>query len=612
MKQRKTVLSARNFRANFPLVAMYFQKLLLVAAATLSSLQCVRAHGFMTKPAPRNINDYNKQSLAAGGPGTVNAGGGYRHGMCGNAAEDSTQNWNAASFPTSESTYISGQELAIEITITAHHLGFFEFDLCDSPDISETCFRSNRLLRSNCNVEEHGEDECRKWWKPPLTTEVEHYSFGSDGYPLGSPIITGCGDTSFTAHFKLPEDLSCTHCVLRWHWYTTNSCTNPAGDTSEEFWNCADIRIDSVDGAADTINTSVGFSTQTELEALNERLTGLVPEDLLVVDGGLTDADNYRCPVKAHGDAHEYSCAMPGGSANDTSACRSECGVEFYGGGVGGGTGTDWSSPGGPLQSYCSFNGICEEISDGPSEWCDTDKDSCSECNGKWCVAKTTEPTNTVSESPEMETTATESFVPYCSFTNTCALLGGGHSAWCDSSADNCGECDGGKWCDEFYEENDEELPRQGSAYCSFIGECVSEGLGEAPWCDQSAENCAECSGGMWCENVDTTTSADAAEFTRSEKSAESSSSSSFTNAPFTSSSLRGSVITEDDTEEEEEREEEADQDDGSRNEAERDLDSDANVGANPLPSVASTFQLQNTILVLVLVLVVHFPWSPM
>ena len=59
---------------------------------------------------------------------------------------------------------------------------------------------------------------------------------------------------------------ACDHCVIRWHYYTTNSCSGPSFG-AEEFWNFADVAIVAPVGSA--AQTAV---VGTALAELTDRL----------------------------------------------------------------------------------------------------------------------------------------------------------------------------------------------------------------------------------------------------------------------------------------------------------------------------------------------------
>merc|ERR1712194_602862 len=107
------------------------------------------------------------------------------------------------------------------VKITAHHMGFFEFRICDQPlDGSvvnpEACLNQRRLQRaapaSDCVV-----NDVRGDCQPVDTRHPERWY-----------LSTGTGDK--TMRYEIPADLRCSSCTLQWQWWTGNSCT-PGGDT---------------------------------------------------------------------------------------------------------------------------------------------------------------------------------------------------------------------------------------------------------------------------------------------------------------------------------------------------------------------------------------------
>ncbi|OXA61453.1 uncharacterized protein LOC110841931 [Folsomia candida] len=99
-------------------------------------------------------------------------------------------------------TYNSGATIPVSVEIAAGHDGWYEFRLCDYSNTgveSEECF-DNHLLR----------------------------------LADGSTRIKNAGN-SVTAQVVLPAGLTCTRCVLQWHWY---------GDGSKQYYRtCSDIAI---------------------------------------------------------------------------------------------------------------------------------------------------------------------------------------------------------------------------------------------------------------------------------------------------------------------------------------------------------------------------------
>jgi hypothetical protein len=98
-----------------------------------------------------------------------------------------------------------GQIIPVDISISALHLGYYEFRLCPYSNNGGVenmeCFNENLLQL---------EDGSTRY------TET-NYEF-----------LT-------RINVKLPAGLTCTRCVLQWHW--------AAAETSQHYKNCADIGI---------------------------------------------------------------------------------------------------------------------------------------------------------------------------------------------------------------------------------------------------------------------------------------------------------------------------------------------------------------------------------
>jgi len=243
-----------------------------------------RGHGFLQIPRSRNLNaykngfDYDFMGLNGGGPRIVQSNALFptyiypdtiensekRHGMCGDIKSisepynDFIENYPIFSF------FHTGDEILIETILTAHHMGHFEFYLCnlddiDSPNnrVTQECLFKYRLERVPIPNEISPIDENYpyRFYIPPIPC----MEFQTNGYPGYKSIMK----------YKLPDKLECKHCVLQWWYFTANSCYydgyesyqgmnkkckenwyNPQVSNCkegnvypEEFWNCADIQI---------------------------------------------------------------------------------------------------------------------------------------------------------------------------------------------------------------------------------------------------------------------------------------------------------------------------------------------------------------------------------
>mmetsp|Transcript_56092 Transcript_56092/g.119421 ORF Transcript_56092/g.119421 Transcript_56092/m.119421 type:complete len:390 (-) Transcript_56092:687-1856(-) len=184
--------------------------------ATLASLLLPKGadgHGFIVSPPMRggiSGNNGNAWCPQCGNGETTCGDGGQWGG--------SSDMLNLVGEPVV--TWTPGQEVDIQVRLTAHHKGHFEFHICDKAidgtvaDRDE-CLMKYKLTRvppasscqpndsdGNCQPLHEGYPE--RWYVPPATT-------------------------TYTIKMKVPSDLQCSHCTLQWRWWTANSCI-PAPD----------------------------------------------------------------------------------------------------------------------------------------------------------------------------------------------------------------------------------------------------------------------------------------------------------------------------------------------------------------------------------------------
>ncbi|XP_064485788.1 uncharacterized protein LOC135398299 [Ornithodoros turicata] len=125
-------------------------------------------------------------------------------------------------------TYEPGSNVDIVVDIVANHLGYFEFALCPRDDFSvaetEECFDSHPL-----EVMGDGKEEA---------DSASRYR------------IKNATNGIYLTRVMLPPDITCTSCVLRWHWRSGNNWGQCADGTEalgcgpqETYRNCADIAI---------------------------------------------------------------------------------------------------------------------------------------------------------------------------------------------------------------------------------------------------------------------------------------------------------------------------------------------------------------------------------
>ncbi|XP_056009098.1 uncharacterized protein LOC130051286 [Ostrea edulis] len=196
------------------------------------------AHGRLMKPCqraslhrcyqdqnfPANTND---MALFCGGKGTQWNVNGGKCGICGDPYNGAKPHEAGGKYATGfiTETYRQGQEIDATVELTAAHRGKFFFKICkqtnDYIEVTQEC-----LDKSQLKVVQNGELK-------------DYYA------------VTETGSAMINIKLKLPDDLTCEHCVFQW-WYTTgNNWGRFPGEKGclgcgpqETFVNCADVKIE--------------------------------------------------------------------------------------------------------------------------------------------------------------------------------------------------------------------------------------------------------------------------------------------------------------------------------------------------------------------------------
>ncbi|KAK4001909.1 uncharacterized protein LOC123471061 [Daphnia magna] len=206
----------------------------VVLAILVGGLHNVAGHGRMLDPPSRSSmwrlgfqtpKNYDDNGLNCGGRSvqhnSINKG---RCGECGDEwslprprANDEGGLYGTG---TIGQTYKTGSYVRVSVELTSSHLGYFEFRLCPKRSAEE-------LVTQEC-----------------LDNYLLRLSDGSTRYQV--PDYTA---TWYDMLVKLPDGLTCDHCVIQWYYTTGNSpglCgdgTNSVDCNQESFVNCADVAI---------------------------------------------------------------------------------------------------------------------------------------------------------------------------------------------------------------------------------------------------------------------------------------------------------------------------------------------------------------------------------
>ncbi|CAG9854249.1 unnamed protein product [Phyllotreta striolata] len=223
-------------------------------AFSMNLVQLAFGHGRLMEPPARNSMwrygfpnpvNYNDNELFCGGFTVQWEQNDGKCGICGDAYQLGSPRPHEAGGIYAKGIlsrhYSVGQNIDIEIELTANHYGRFEILLCP-----------------NNNPKQEATQECfDKFPLRVVETKGHSYQIPEDGKKKAI----------FRYQVQLPPYITCTQCVLQWTYYTGNQwgeCNNGSQaqgcGKSETFRNCADVAIHSNAGGAippifvDTVN----------------------------------------------------------------------------------------------------------------------------------------------------------------------------------------------------------------------------------------------------------------------------------------------------------------------------------------------------------------------
>ncbi|CAL1532026.1 unnamed protein product [Lymnaea stagnalis] len=219
---------------------MYLSPMLLLALLALLP-DCTHAHGRLMDPPARNSMwrlgfanpvNYNDNELYCGGRMTQWARNNGKCGVCGDPHHSKREHEAGGKYANGIITreYKQGDVIDVTVHITANHKGFFEFRICpvQDPKVEVT-------------------QECLD----------EHVLEKADGNGTKYFLNDGQSNQFFNVSLRLPDDLSCQQCVIQWKYRTGNTWDKDESGKfcvgcgpQEEFYNCADVTINSKSKAA--------------------------------------------------------------------------------------------------------------------------------------------------------------------------------------------------------------------------------------------------------------------------------------------------------------------------------------------------------------------------
>eukprot|EP00581_Thalassiosira_minuscula_P005354 CAMPEP_0183742588 /NCGR_PEP_ID=MMETSP0737-20130205/64777_1 /TAXON_ID=385413 /ORGANISM="Thalassiosira miniscula, Strain CCMP1093" /LENGTH=1396 /DNA_ID=CAMNT_0025978175 /DNA_START=206 /DNA_END=4396 /DNA_ORIENTATION=- len=250
-------------------------KLALVLSCIILCKHKANSHGYLSSPRSRNLlafqetvwwpqteNDPEPETC----PHCLNLGGSRaRCGLSGGIRNyDTPKNALGGKMPIKiQADYTQGQDVVLNVTLTAHHKGHFVFSACPIAPFeipTQKCFDQNKLTF----VEDllYGGNYDPNYPERAYLAPVDDLNYAID---IGSS--RGIMDYSFK--MRLPPNVYGDLVLIQWYYLTANSCYHdgylqynwpPGWDkstasglcgrvssdgigTPEQFWNCAEVRI---------------------------------------------------------------------------------------------------------------------------------------------------------------------------------------------------------------------------------------------------------------------------------------------------------------------------------------------------------------------------------
>ncbi|XP_035893117.1 uncharacterized protein LOC118503682 [Anopheles stephensi] len=203
-------------------------------ALWLGMIATVSGHGMVLDPIarasrwrcnPLALPNYTDNELFCGGFQVQWGTYGGRCGVCGDSYGDPQPRRHELGGMYGQGDivrqYAQGSVIEARIRLTANHRGYFYFDLCNLSSNGgtedEACFGRNPLYLV---------DGSRNWSLPSTATG------------------------EYRVSLKLPDAVTCTHCIFRWTYVAGNNwgyCDDGTGKLGcgpqETFKTCSDIRI---------------------------------------------------------------------------------------------------------------------------------------------------------------------------------------------------------------------------------------------------------------------------------------------------------------------------------------------------------------------------------
>ncbi|XP_055638079.1 uncharacterized protein LOC129776450 [Toxorhynchites rutilus septentrionalis] len=152
--------------------------------------------------------------------------------------------------------YKPGSTITLRVELTASHMGYFEFRICENVKAKQECLDKHllKIISGTPSIPNPNDEKTRF-------------------YPRN-------GSRIYDMKAELPHDLRCTNCVIQWKYVAGNNwgvCPDGNGAVGcgpqEEFRACADVLV------GDTNDTGTRYPARPSQRPTPTRVPGAVPEE---------------------------------------------------------------------------------------------------------------------------------------------------------------------------------------------------------------------------------------------------------------------------------------------------------------------------------------------
>lgn len=178
--------------------------------------ECV-GHGWVTNPPSRNNQAGPKNGYCP------HCGNG--NGICGDGNQWPDGSNYVGYYNGPVVTWEEGNIVEVDVKVTAHHKGHYEFSICDQVITNtlsnpQACLDKHILERATS--EEAGVTDCQPGDKRAACQPVDPRH--KERFYLPPPGFSPTGANTHKFYLKLPAGFTCNACTMQWRWWTANSC----------------------------------------------------------------------------------------------------------------------------------------------------------------------------------------------------------------------------------------------------------------------------------------------------------------------------------------------------------------------------------------------------